>query len=634
MPICRTSVKASKRMVYARTSERTRAIRFERPRARRRAAAARWPQEGRAPCRIPRAARLRQQQGRRQRRHRFQPPHRPGLRHAALRHARLRRQPGRARPHDLPRAGGRHAGGARLPVQERECRYEAHRRHRPQLRRGGRRLRRGRGLAHRRLRLRRRLGQRRQEIPQAARVARSVGQVPGDAGGRPAPQGARRDDDGATLRHRADPPRAAAQPRAGLDSRVSVRRGGEHVCISRQRRRRQDRTAGSPAAASGERHGDADRAVGGPLRSRGPADRPAPRRRRRSLHVQRRQHAGHQPPAGLARAAFPLAMTLAPQALRDLVRGIFARQGMSEAHAALTADVLVWADLRGMGSHGVMRVPRYVDFIRKGHLNVRPSIRRSYDPPGCVLLDAARRAGTITWREGMRAACEKAKSAGIGLALVKSTTHTAALGYYTQTAARDGFAGIALAASLPLMAYHGARAAGVSTAPLSIAVPGEEEPFALDMASSMISMGALAQARRSGQSLPEGVVLTAQGEPTVDAKTASIPLPLGGPKGSGLGFMAECLASLLTANPILAESLEQTPASKRHRQNGLVIAIDVARFVAPEMFRTQVARLTRDLRELPGDEILMPGERGSRRAAQQRDAVSIPDSVYDELKTL
>jgi len=339
-------------------------------------------------------------------------------------------------------------------------------------------------------------------------------------------------------------------------------------------------------------------------------------------------------------------MTLAPQALRDLVRGIFERQRMSEAHAALTADVLVWADLRGMGSHGVMRVPRYVDFIRKGDLNVRPSIRRSHDAPGCVLLDADRAAGPIAMMEGTRAACEKAKSAGIGLALVKSTTHTAALGYYTQTAARDGFAAIALAASSPLMAYHGARTAGVSTNPLAIAFPaGDHPPYLLDMststvalgkvmASSMISMGALAQARRSGQSLPEGVVLTAQGEPTVDAKTASIPLPLGGPKGSGLGFMAECLASLLTANPILAESLEQTPASKRHRQNGLVIAIDVARFVAPEMFRAQVARLTRGLRELPGDEILMPGERGSRRAAQQRDAVSIPDSVYDELKTL
>jgi ureidoglycolate dehydrogenase (NAD+) len=327
-------------------------------------------------------------------------------------------------------------------------------------------------------------------------------------------------------------------------------------------------------------------------------------------------------------------MKVAPAALRELVRGIFQRQGMNDAHALLTADVLVWADLRGMGSHGVMRVPQYVRFIGKGDLNPTPAIRREREGPAFVLLDADRAAGPIAMTEGARAACEKARSAGIGLSLVRSTTHTAALGYYTQTAAREGFAAIALAASLPLMAYHGARAAGVSTAPLSIAVPGEEEPFALDMASSMISMGALAQARRAGAPLPPDVVLAADGAPTTDAASASIPLPLGGAKGSGLGFMFECLASLLTANPILAESLEHTPKSKQHRQNGLVIAIDVARFVPPEVFRREVARLAKDLRELPGEEILMPGERGARKAAAQRESLSIPDSVYEELKAL
>ena len=306
---------------------------------------------------------------------------------------------------------------------------------------------------------------------------------------------------------------------------------------------------------------------------------------------------------------------------------------MSAAHAAITADVLVWADQRGMGSHGVMRAPQYVRFIGKGDLNPRPNMQHQ-NGPAFVLLDADRAAGPIAMMEGMRAACDKARSAGIGLCLVKSTTHTAAMGYYTQSAARDGFAAIGLSASSPLMAYHGARAAGVSTAPLSIAVPGEEEPFALDMASSMISMGALAQARRTGKPLPPNVVLTADGEPTTDAGTASIPLPLGGPKGSGLGFMAECLSSLLVANPILAESLEKTAASKQHRQNGLLIAIDVARFVEPNAFRREVARLVKNLRQLPGDEILMPGERGARKAASQRDSVSIADSVYEELRGL
>lgn len=318
-------------------------------------------------------------------------------------------------------------------------------------------------------------------------------------------------------------------------------------------------------------------------------------------------------------------MNVAPAALRDLVRGIFQKHGMSEPHAALTADVLVWADLRGMGSHGVMRVPQYVRFIGKGDLNAKPSMKVIDRGAAAVVLDADRAAGPIAMMEGTRAACEKAKAAGVGLALVRSTTHTAALGYYTQSAARDGFAAIALGTSSPLMAYHGARAAGVSTAPLSIAVPGEAEPYALDMASSMISMGALAQARRSGKPLPDGVVL---------ANDPTIPLPLGGAKGSGLGFMFECLASLLTANPILAESLERTPASKRHRQNALVIAIDVQRFVEPAVFRREVARLAQNLRQLPGDEILMPGERGARKAAAQRESVTIADSVYEELRGL
>lgn len=327
-------------------------------------------------------------------------------------------------------------------------------------------------------------------------------------------------------------------------------------------------------------------------------------------------------------------MKIAPAALRELVRGIFERNGMSAPHATLIADVLVWADLRGMGTHGVMRVPQYVRFIGKGDLNPRPEMRRAQDGPAFVLLDADRAAGPIAMMEGTRAAREKARSAGIGLSLVRQTTHTAALGYYTQAAARDGFAAIALGTSSPLMAYHGTRAAGVSTAPLSIAVPGEEEPFALDMASSMISMGALAQARRTGKPIPDGVALTRDGEPTTDAATASIPLPLGGPKGSGLGFMFECLASLLACNPILAESLEGTPASLHHRQNGLVIAIDIARFVAPEVFRREVARLAGDLRNLPGEEILMPGERGARKAAAQRESISIADSVYAELQAL
>ena len=324
-----------------------------------------------------------------------------------------------------------------------------------------------------------------------------------------------------------------------------------------------------------------------------------------------------------------------PERLRALVGDIFVRAGMTEPNARTVAEVLVWAELRGMGSHGVMRVPRYVDLMRRGDLNGRPQIKTT-ESGATITVDCDRAAGPVAMVHATELAIAKARDVGIGLALVRSTTHTAALGYYTQLGARSGMATLAVSASVPNMAYHGARAAGVSTAPLSIAVPGDDEPLALDMGSGVISIGKLAQARRSVERLPDGAALDQHGMPTTDPRAASIPLPLGGPKGSGLALMIECLSSLLAGNPILAETLEGTPKGKRHYQNALVIAIDVARFLPLPEFKQQVKRLIGAIKALPpqpGAEILMPGERGHRHAQGTQD-INLPASVLEELRTL
>jgi LDH2 family malate/lactate/ureidoglycolate dehydrogenase len=337
----------------------------------------------------------------------------------------------------------------------------------------------------------------------------------------------------------------------------------------------------------------------------------------------------------LAGAAFP--GTVNPEKLKVLASRIFVRAGMAEEHAALVAEVLVWADLRGMASHGVMRVPRYVELIRSGDMNARPHMKLVGETAATAHLDADRAAGPVAMTRAAALAIEKARQAGIGLALARSTTHTAALGYYTQLGARAGMATIALAASGPNMAYHGARAAGVSTAPLSIAVPGGHEPLALDMGSGVVSLGKLMQARRTGEALAPGLALDAQGSPTTDARRASIPLPLGGAKGSGLALMLECLASLVSGNPILAEALEGTPAGRRHTQNGLVIAIDIERFLPLDSFTREIERLKQDLKALPpqpGAEILMPGERGSRNAAARQNDVPIAPALLEELRAV
>jgi ureidoglycolate dehydrogenase (NAD+) len=152
-------------------------------------------------------------------------------------------------------------------------------------------------------------------------------------------------------------------------------------------------------------------------------------------------------------------------------------------------------------------------------------------------------------------------------------------------------------------------------------------------------MGKLNQAKRSGAPIPAGWALDKNGKPTTDPQAAQIPLPMAGPKGSGLSLMVECVTSLIASNPLLAESLEGTPAGHRHRQNGLVMAIDLAQFGDPEYFRREVDRLVKALKSLPVDpeagEILMPGERGRRTLEQRsRDGILIPHIVCDELQAL
>ena len=327
-------------------------------------------------------------------------------------------------------------------------------------------------------------------------------------------------------------------------------------------------------------------------------------------------------------------------ALRRFATEIFARTGMPEADATVVADVLVWGNLRGVDTHGVARIPRYVDLIEGGDMNPRPAIAIRTETPASVLIDADRAAGPIAMTRATAEAMRKARDSGIGLALVRATTHTAALGYYTLAAAREGMAAIALAASWPNMAYHGARAAGVSTSPISIAVPGGKQgPVVLDMGTGVVSMGRLNQAKKTGEAIPAGWALDKDGKPTTDSQAAQIPLPMAGPKGSGLALMIECITSLVVSNALLAESLEDTPKGRRHRQNGLVIAIDPARFGDPENFRREVERLVKALKSLPVDpeagEILMPGERGRRTFERRsRDGIPIPRAIHDELQAL
>lgn len=330
------------------------------------------------------------------------------------------------------------------------------------------------------------------------------------------------------------------------------------------------------------------------------------------------------------------AFRVAEEPLKRFVRAVFIKAGMGGGDADVVADILVWANLRGVDSHGVLRVPRYLRFIDMGWLNPQPHIRLDRETVATFLMDADRAVGPVAMTKAMDTAIAKARHAGVGWGVVRGMTHAGAIGYYTLMASRADMVGLCFVGSIPNMAYHGARAAGISTAPIAIGVPGADHPpLMLDMATAMISIGRIAHARDSGTPLPEGVALNDAGVPTTDADEASLPLPLGGPKGSGLSLMMECLTGVLAGAPILSRFV--SGAEKGHRQNGVVVAVDIAAFTDPADYGREIDHLVDTIKSLPKadgvEELLAPGERGDRILRERsRDGIEMAAGTWTKLR--
>lgn len=334
-----------------------------------------------------------------------------------------------------------------------------------------------------------------------------------------------------------------------------------------------------------------------------------------------------------------MAARIQAEPLRAFASSVFVRAGLAPEDAQTVADVLVWANLRGVDSHGVLRIPVYLDYMSSGYMKTRPNIRVLRETPAIISVDADCALGPVVTVKVMRKVIEKAKNVGIGWGLVRDLTHQGALGYYAQLAAGMGMVGIVNVCGTPAMAPYGAKAAGVHNSPLAIAVPADKHrPLLLDMAHSVAAGGRIKHAQDSGLSIPSGWALDRNGNPTTDAAQASVLLPLGGPKGSGLAMMFECLSSVMAGNPLLSLAIPRMLAGegRYHVQNGIVAAIDIGAFTDPDVFRTNVDALINAEKSLPRadphTEILVPGERGYRTYDERAaNGVPLPPGTIDKL---
>ena len=320
--------------------------------------------------------------------------------------------------------------------------------------------------------------------------------------------------------------------------------------------------------------------------------------------------------------------------IRDALEG----KGARAEDAAIVADGLVWANLRGVDGHGVSRLPFYLRMIERGEINVAAKPSLAQDRIATFVLDSGRGFGPVAMMQAIALAAERAAKAGVCYGLVRDTTHTGAIGRYVQSIAERGYAAMIMGAGPAFVAYHGARVPSLGTSPIAIAVPSGDGAVVLDMATSAISNGTILQARATGASLPPNSALTKEGEPTTDPNRAEILLPLGGPKGSGLGFMFEMLASVLGAAPIQARALGPE-RRKSLSQNIAILAVDVAAFRPVADFARDADALAAAIKSLPRqqgfNEIRLPGERAARtEAVRRKSGVPIPRKLWEELRAM
>lgn len=295
--------------------------------------------------------------------------------------------------------------------------------------------------------------------------------------------------------------------------------------------------------------------------------------------------------------------------------------GLSKDEAAQTAQLLVWANLRGIESHGVLRVPRYLEMIEAGAMRSgqSPTVVREFG--ATCLVDYGRAPGAAAMTDAATRAGDIAERLGIGWCAARAISHAGAIGYFTRQLALRGMIGIAMTASKPLMSYFGAKGEVLSTNPLSIAVPrrGGAEPILLDMSTAAVALGKVMAAKDAGRPIPKGWGVDANGADTQDPAAVKAILPMSGTKGSGLSLMIEVLASVMATNAVIAPALR---GEKKGGFNGLVLAVQPAAFGQADSFLEQVDILSDAIHALdpaPGvDAVRLPGERGFETERRRR----------------
>jgi len=327
--------------------------------------------------------------------------------------------------------------------------------------------------------------------------------------------------------------------------------------------------------------------------------------------------------------------------LRTFTTTVFRRLGVPAKDATVTADVLLSADLRGIGSHGVARLPRYVVGLRYGAISKKDASKIAKQTRSTAVIDGGNSLGQVVGRKGMRLAIEKARTGSLAFVGVRNSNHYGIAGYYAMMALKAGMIGISMTNAAPLVVPTFGRIAVLGTNPISVAIPsGEELPFVLDMATSVVPRGSIEVYDRQGILMPLGWAVDASGRSTQDPKAVLEALAkrlgggiltLGGEgelfsghKGYGLSLLVDILCGVL---PGAAFGLDVYAREEAANVGHFFGAIDIRAFRPLRDFKRDMDKLIRMIRESPKaaghDRIYIHGEK-SEAMVRERMGKGIP----------
>lgn len=229
---------------------------------------------------------------------------------------------------------------------------------------------------------------------------------------------------------------------------------------------------------------------------------------------------------------------------RALTTAALTARGVPADRAGRCAELLVLADVWGVGSHGLLRLPYYLARLRAGGVRAEAELSTVRDTGPVVAFDGHDGLGHWQLWEAAELAATRAAQYGVAAVSVGSSSHCGALGLYTVPGLRDGLVSLVFSTGPAVMAPPGTATALLSTSPLAAGVPGRR-PAIIDLATSAAARGKIAARARSGEALPAGWAVDADGSPTTDARAALAGMlaPLGGGKGFALAFVVEALTA-------------------------------------------------------------------------------------------